>query len=133
MLPQMIHVRKLVAVELTFLGPMFILAEYTVAVIVALVVALLSLRVGLSRTYAPWQILLGLYLLSLSLSYGVLLASAMAMLRRGNACDEIAGELDDTRLTFRKYRRQSLWILVPFAVPMAAILQRRHPSDKRAG
>jgi hypothetical protein len=116
----MIQVHKLVAVELTFLGPKIVFAEYGFAVVVSAAIGLLSLRTGLFHTHAVWQILLGIYLLFLALTYAVLLSCAISMARRGNAREEIADELDDTRSTFRKYRRQSLWILVPLAVPLAA-------------
>jgi hypothetical protein len=120
----MIQVRKLVAVELAFLGPKIILAEYAFAVAVGAAIGVLSLRAGLLRTHALWQVILGIYLLSLALTYAVLLWIAIAMARRGDARSEIADELADTAATFRKYRRQSLWILVPLAVPLAAIRQR---------
>jgi hypothetical protein len=120
----MIQVRKLVAVELTFLGPKIVFAEYGFAVVVSTAIGLLSLRTGLFQTHAAWQILLGLYLLFLALTYAVLLSCSIVMARRGTAREEIADELDDTRSTFRKYRRQSLWILVPLAVPLAAVRQR---------
>jgi len=124
----MICIRNLVAVELAFLGPKFILAEYAFAVVAGVGLGVLSLRVGLMRTHAMWQVLLGAYLVLLALTYAVLLGSAIAMARRGDARDEIADELDDKATAFRKYRRQSLWLLVPLAVPIAAIRQR----DERA-
>lgn len=68
----MIQVRKLVAVELTFLGFKIVFAEYGFAVLVGAAIGLLSLRVGLLRTHAAWQVLLGIYLLFLALTYAVL-------------------------------------------------------------
>ena len=124
MLPHVIRVRKLVAVELVFLGPKIVFAEYGFAVVVGVAIGILSLRPGFMRTHAPWQVLLGVYLLFLALTYAVLLGYAIAMARRGNARSEVAEELSDMHTTFRKYRRQSLWILVPLAVPVAAMLQR---------
>lgn len=120
----MIQVRKLVAIELAFLGPKFILAEYAIAVLAGAALGVLSLRAGLMRTHALWQILLGIYLILLALTYAVLLGYAIAMTRRGNAREEIADELDDKAAAFRKYRRQSQWLLVPLAVPLAAFTQR---------
>ena len=120
----MICIRKLVAIGLTFLGPRFILAEYGLAVVAGAGLGVLSLRVGLMRTHAMWQVFLGAYLVFLALTYAVPLAYAVAMARRGNARDEIAEELDDKSAAFRKYRRQSLWLLVPLVVPMAAIMQQ---------
>src|SRR5215467_5485563 len=102
----MIQVRKLVAVELLFLGPKLVFAEYGFAVVVGATIGLLSLRVGLLRTHATWQIVLGIYLLFLALTYAGLLGLAIAMTRSGNAREEIAGELHDLPATFRKYRNQ---------------------------
>jgi hypothetical protein len=121
----MIQVRKLVAVELTFLGPKIVIGEYAIAVIVGLIVGVLSLHAGLFRTHALWQMLLGIYLMFIVLTYSVLLGLAVMMARRSDFRQEIADELDDTQATFRKYRRQSLWILVPLAVPLAAVRQHR--------
>ena len=123
-LRRMIQVRKLVAVELVFLGPKIVFAEYGLAVAAGVAVGILCLRSGFAQTFVLWQILLGVYLLLLALTYAVLLGCAVAMARRGDARAEIAGELDNTAATFRKYRRQSLWILVPLAVPTAAMRQR---------
>jgi hypothetical protein len=122
----MIQVRKLVAVELTYLGPKIIIAEYAIAVAVGSLVAFLSLRAGLFTTHSAWQTLLGVYLFFVAITYGVLLACAIVMTRRADFRQEIAEEVgtNGTHATFRKYRRQSLWILVPLVVPVAAIRQR---------
>jgi hypothetical protein len=125
MLGGVIRVRKLVAIELAFLGPKIIVAEYAIAVVGGLFLGLLSLRAGLTHTHATWQISLGIYLLFLALNYAVLLGCATAMARRGDARKEIADELDDKAAAFRKYRRQSVWLLVPLAVPFAAMKEKR--------
>src|SRR5215472_3830489 len=90
----MIQLPKLVAVELFCLEPKVIIAEYAIAVAARLLVAVLSLRAGLHVTHARWQIVLGLYLLFVALTYAVLTAYAIAMARRGNCRDEIADELE---------------------------------------
>lgn len=123
-----IQVRKLVALELAFLGPKFILTEYALAVVGGVGLGVLSLRAGLMRTHAMWQVFMGAYLVLLALTYAVLLGYAIAMARRGDARIEIADELDDKVAAFRKYRRQSLWLLVPLAVPVAAMRQRGAPA-----
>ena len=120
---RVIQVRKLVAVELVFLRPKIVFAEYGFAVVLGTASGVLSLRVGLLRTNAAWQVLLGIYLLFVALTYAVLLGLAIAMARRGDPREEVAGELHDLPATFRKYRRQSLWILVPLVVPLAAFRQ----------
>jgi hypothetical protein len=42
----------------------------------------------------------------------------------GTARDEIADELDDKQRLFRKYRKQSLYLLVPLVAPIAAWMRR---------
>ncbi len=123
----MVRVRKLVAVELVFLGPKIVFAEYGFAVTIGAAIGVLSVRVGIFRTHAIWQVLVGAYLLSLALTYAVLLGCAIGMARQGDARAQVADELSDTRSTFRRYRRQSLWLLVPLVVPIAAMLQREKP------
>jgi hypothetical protein len=56
-----------------------------------------------------------------ALTCAVLLWIVIEMSRRGRAREEIADELHDVPTSFRNYRRLSLWILFPLAVPPAAI------------
>ena len=64
-LSRVINVRKLAAIDLYFLGPKIILAEFGLGVPIMFALGILSLRVGLLRTHALWQIALGVYLLLL--------------------------------------------------------------------
>jgi hypothetical protein len=73
------------------------------------------------------MIVLGAYLLSLGINYLPLLLHAIDMERRGSAGREIADELGDKRSAFRKYRRQSLLLLIPLLVPVAAMVQEVRP------
>jgi hypothetical protein len=63
------------------------------------------------------------YLLLLGINYVPLLLHAISMARQGSARQEIAGELGDKRAAMRKYRRQSLFLLLPLLIPIAAVLQ----------
>ncbi len=126
----MINVRKLAAIDLYFLGPKIILAEFGLGVPVMLALGILSLRVGLFRTHAAWQIALGIYLLLLGINYIPMLWCAIDIARRGTAAAELGDELEDNGAAARKYRRQSLWLLVPLAVQVAWIFQRRRTSDR---
>jgi len=123
-LSRMIDVRKLAAIDLYFLGPKIILAEFGLGVPIMLTLGILSLRVGLFRTHA-WQIALGAYLLLLGINYIPMLWCAIDIVRRGSAAAELGNELQDKPTAMRKYRRQSLWLLVPLAAPVAWIRQRR--------
>jgi len=120
----MINVRKLAAIDLYFLGPKIILAEFGLGVPTMLALGVLSLRAGMLRTHGLWQIVLGLYLLLLAVNYIPMLWYAIDLALRGNAAAELGDELDDKAAAMRKYRRQSLWLLVPLAVPVAWLMQR---------
>ena len=117
----MIEVRKLAAIDLLFLGSKVILAEFGLGVIGPPALGLLTLV----RSHSPWQTVFGVYLLSLGVNYVPLLLYSIAMVRRGSAADEMAGELADRDRAFRKYRRLSLLLLVPLVMPILAILQER--------
>ena len=90
-----------------------------------LTLGILSLRAGLSRTHATWQVALGVYLLLLGINYIPMLWCAIDIARRGAAADVLGDELSDQVAAMRKYRRQSLWLLVPLATPLAWVMQRR--------
>lgn len=126
----MINVRKLAAIDLHFLGPKIILTEFGLGVPIMLVLGTVSLRVGLLRSHATWQILLGVYLVLLAINYIPMLWCAIDIVRRGSAAAELGDELRDKVAAMRKYRRQSLWLLVPLAVPVAWIVQRGKTSDR---
>ena len=124
MLSRVINVRKLAAIDLYFLGPKIILAEFGLGVPIMLVLGTLSLRTGLLRTHALWQIALGVYLLLLGINYIPMLWCAIDIARRGSAATELGDELSDQGAAMRKYRRQSLWLLVPLAVPVTWMRRR---------
>ena len=120
----MIDPRKLAAIDIALLGPAFILAEFAAGV-------LLSIALGvfvLLRAGSVWQIALGLYFLTLGLNYVPMLVYAIDIARHRSALAEIGGELSDKRQAMAKYRRQSLFLLVPLVVPVVALrrtVQRR--------
>jgi len=126
-----IEVRKLAAIDLHFLGPKIILAEFGLGVPIMLALGVLSLGVGLFRTHATWQIGLGTYLLLLGINYIPMLWNAIDLTRHGSAAAELGDELRDQGPAMRKYRRQSLWLLVPLAVPVAVIMTRRSAGPTR--
>ena len=125
----MINVRKLAAIDMYFLGPKIILAEFGLGVPVMLGLGILSLRVGLFRTHATWQILLGAYLVLLAINYVPMLWCAIDIARRGTAATELGEELRDKGEAMRKYRRQSLWLLVPLAAPLAWLMELRRNTE----
>ena len=117
----MINVRKLAALDIAFLGPKLILAEFSIGVFLSAAIGLLSLK----RSHSGWGILVGAYLLSLAVNYVPLLLYAIAIVRQRSAQEEVAREVADRNRSLRRYRRQSLLLLIPFAVPILAFAQER--------
>ena len=120
-----INVRKLAALDIVFLGPRFILAEFSFAVFLCPVLGLFTLM----RSHAVWQVVLGGYLLSLGVNYVPLLLYAITIVRHRSAQGEVADEAADRDRSFRRYRLQSLLLLVPFVVPILAIAQERQKAQ----
>jgi hypothetical protein len=118
-----IDIRTLAALDIAFLGPRLILIEFTAGVLLPIALGALTL----ARAGSLAGALFGLYLITLGINYVPLLLYAISIVRAGSAAAEIAGESHDLRRMFRRYRRQSLLLLVPFAVPMASAIQEwRH-------
>ena len=74
---------------------------------------------------SPVQIALGVYLISLGLNYVPMLVYAFAINKTKSARTELGSELDDKRAAMTKYRRQSIWLLMPLIVPIVALTQAR--------
>jgi len=117
-----VNVRKLAAIDLFFLGQRLILAEFGIGVFGSLTLGVMSAWQVTHRFHSVWMVLFGVYLVFVGINYVPLLLHAIDISRRGSAQREIADELGSKQKTFRKYRRQSLWLFVPLVVPVAAIL-----------
>jgi hypothetical protein len=120
-----IQIRKLAALDLHFLGPAVILTEFALGVIGPLILGALTLQFAAMHGRRLSVMLFGGYLLTLGVNYVPLLLHAVSLVRSRSVADEIGGELSDRRAAFRRYRGQSLYLLVPLVVPIAAVLQER--------
>ena len=83
----MINPRKLAAIDIVFLGSKFIVAEFACGV-------LLSIALGsfvLFRGHSFWQLVLGLYLISLGINYVPMLVYAVGITRSQSARSDHAG------------------------------------------
>ena len=105
-----LNVRKLVALDMAFIGTRVIVAEYPAGVVLPALLAVLSLRQG--------NLLFGLPLLWIAVNYVPLFLHSVDLARKGTARQEVGGVLD------RSYSWRQLWILVPFAVVLFALSQR---------
>jgi len=119
-----IDIRKLAAVDIAFLGSRLVLTEFSVGVLGSLALGVFTLL----RSHSLRAIAFGSYLLFIGANYVPLLLHAISLARNKSARDEIADELPEKRRMFRKYRRQSLLLLVPLVVPIVALVQRFHRS-----
>jgi hypothetical protein len=121
-----IDIRRLAAVDIAFLCSRFILAEFSIGVFGSLGLGVLTLV----RTHSFGGTAFGAYLLCIGINYVPLLLHAVSIVRHGTANQEIADEMPDKRRMFRKYRRQSLLLLLPLVVPILAIIQRRSSESR---
>ena len=125
----MLNPRKLAAIDIALLGSTFIIAEFAGGVLLCVDLGAFILLRGHG---AVTPLLLGLYLMTLGLNYVPMLIHAIAIGGTKNAQAEMADELADKRRAMAKYRRQSVWLLVPLAVPIAALVDatgmRRGPT-----
>jgi hypothetical protein len=117
----MIDVRRLAAVDLSGLGPKIIIPEFVLAVVGAPLLGVLTLFRGGS----PGVKALGVALIGLGLNYVPLLIHAVDLVRRHDVQAEIADEAGDRRALYAKYRKQSVWLLLPFVVAVAALWQTK--------
>ena len=115
------------AIDIAFLGSKLIVIEFAVGVILpAALGCFILLRAGPNGS-----VLLGLYFIALGLNYLPLLVNAVALTRDRSALTELGHELNDKRRTMAKYRRQSLWLLVPLVTPVVALIEWRRKAQSR--
>ena len=118
----LIDFRKLAAVDIAFLGSRLILAEFSIGVFGSVALGLLTLL----RTHSVRGTAFGCYLVCIAINYVPLLLYAISIVRLDSAHYEVDEEVADKRRMFRKYRHQSLLLLVPLAVPMLAVACELH-------
>jgi hypothetical protein len=113
--------RKLAAIDVAFLGPKIILAEFAAG-------ALFSIALGifaLFRSHSGSGIAIGIYLLCLGINYVPMFGYALGIGSRDNAKYTLGDELQQSRTEMSKYRRQSLLLLIPLSVPLFALFSAR--------
>lgn len=122
-----LNVGRLVELDLAFLGPRVIVAEFGIGVAGCLLLGFLSLASAVRNELSlwSWPVLLGLELVAIGINYVPLLLEA---LRR--RADEIAIEATKAAIRndpgeARSYGIRQAWILVPAAVVLCALAGRR--------
>jgi|SRR6516162_9381900 hypothetical protein len=115
----MVNVRRLAAVDLLGLGPKIIIPEFMLGAVGAVVLGTLTLvRSGSVGTTA-----FGVALIGFGTNYVPLLIHAIGLVRGSGVEEAIADEACDRRALYAKYRKQSLWLLIPFVVGIAGLSQ----------
>src|SRR5262245_21151360 len=119
----MVNARRLAAVDLSGLGPKIIIPEFALGVLGVPALGILTVL----RSGSVEMTVFGVALVGLGVNYIPLLIHAIDLVRRSAVESAIADEGSDRQALYAKYRRQSLWLLLPFAVGIAALSQmRRH-------
>jgi hypothetical protein len=127
-----ITIRKLAALDIVFHGPRLILAEFSLAVVLCIVLGMFSLVSFFRSTERPlFTALLSALLLSIALNYVPLLLYAIRIVRRNTAHQEVAFELEHQDASARKYAVQSVLLVLPLAVPILAISQEFRNRTRR--
>jgi hypothetical protein len=116
----MVNVRRLAAVDLLGLGPKIIIPEFTVGALGAIALGTLTLV----RSRSVGATAFGVALIGLGVNYVPLLIHAIGLVRGSGVEDAIAEEAGDRPALYAKYRKQSLWLLIPFVVGIAGVSQR---------
>jgi hypothetical protein len=117
----MVNVRRLAAVDLSGLGPGIVIPEFALAVVGAPALGILTvLRSGSFATTT-----FGVALIGLGVNYVPLLVHAIDLVRHSAVDVTIADHGLDRRALYAKYRRQSLWLLLPFVVAIAGLAQMK--------
>jgi hypothetical protein len=87
----MIHLRKLAAIDILFLGHKFVVAEYAAGVLLSPALGLFALY----RSHSTWQIVLGIYLICLGINYIPMLVYTFSIADKESAKAELGSELSD--------------------------------------
>jgi hypothetical protein len=117
----MINVRKLVALDVVFHGPKFILIEFALAVFICGSIGLLILH---GANHSPLMMILGSFFLGVSLNYIPLLMYSINIVKHKSAQQEVAYELEHKDTYAGKYTLQSIvLLLMPLAMLLLAVYQ----------
>jgi hypothetical protein len=105
-----LNVRRLVALDMNFIGPRVAAGEYAFGVLLPVALGVLSIRQG--------RLVFALPLLWIGLNYVPLLWYSIDLLRSGGWLGQTMSPAE------RSYAWRQAWILVPFAVVFFALSQR---------
>ena len=124
------NVGRLVELDMAFLGPRVIIAEFAAGVAGGLALGVFSLAYA-ARAHAgtaSWSVVVGLELVAIGINYVPLLAEAVRRRKDavGRSVTKMAIRNDPAEA--RSYGLRQAWILVPGAVVVFALAGRRQPA-----
>lgn len=121
-MPRLIEIRKLAALDMAWLGPKVIVAEYALGIILPLALGIFTLHPALSSPdRLNWQTIFGIWLVAIAANYVPLFLYALSIARAGT----VNAEGEPERPHARRYGVQQVIILVPFLVVVVASIQER--------
>jgi hypothetical protein len=116
----MINIRKLAALDMVLHSTRFIVAEFTIGIVLPLFLGLISIRAGFFGTaLVAWQVAFGVWLVSIAANYIPLAIYAVLIARGGTEKQEGEPELAHAK----RYGIQQVIILIPFLVVILALVQ----------
>jgi len=119
---KLIEIRKLAAVDMAWLGPKVIVAEYALGIILPLALGVFTLHSTFSSSrWLNWQSIFGIWLISIAANYLPLFLYALSIARAGTVKAEGEPELPQAR----RYGVQQVIILIPFLVVAISVVQER--------
>ena len=116
---RMIRIRKLAALDMAWLGPRVILAEYALGIVLPLALGVVSIRSGLAGGGPGWALTLGIWLVGIAANYVPLFIYAVLITKAGTVRQEGGPELAHAR----RYGLQQAMLLVPALVLVVAVIQ----------
>lgn len=121
-MPQLVQIRKLAALDMAWLGPKIIVAEYAFGILLPLALGVFTLHSTFSSSHwLNWQTFLGLWLISIAANYLPLFLYAVSIARAGT----VKTEGEPERPHARRYGVQQVIILIPFLVVAISVVQER--------
>lgn len=114
-------IRNIVALDIVFHGPRFILIEFCVSVLGC---AALGFWVLSNSNHAIFMLIVGCLLVLLAVDYVPLLLYAISIIRRKSARQEVEREMRHSGFSAQDYTFQIiLLLLIPLSLPILALYQ----------
>jgi hypothetical protein len=120
-----IDIRRLVTADFDGIGPRIVVPEFEVLAAGALLLGILALVRGQSAE----AVVLGVVSIGLGLNYVPVLLYAIDLVRREPQQAATERDAGDDESQYASFRRQSLWLLVPYVVAFVALRQLRIPAQ----